>query len=74
MANVALCVNPNEEYIKVNSMGYNFIVAKSLGEKVLGEDIKILETFKGKNLENKEYEQLMPFVKVEGKAFIITLR
>ena len=72
MANVALCVNPEEEYIKVESMGYKFIVAKALSEKVLGEDFKVLDTFKGKDLENKEYEQLMPFVKPEGKAFIIT--
>ena len=37
IANVAVCVNPNEEYIKVNSKGYTFIVAKKLAEKVLGK-------------------------------------
>ena len=72
MANVALCVNPDEKYVKVNSQGYIFILADALKEKVLGEDIEIVEEFKGKDLENIEYEQLMPFVKVDGKAFIVT--
>ena len=69
MANLALCVNPDEEYIKVDSMGYKFILAKKLADTVLGEDYCILETFKGKDLVGTKYEQLMPFVKVEGKAF-----
>ena len=72
IANVALCVNPDEEYVKVESMGYKFILAHALCDKVLGEDYKVLETFKGKDLENTEYEQLMPFLKPEGKAFYVT--
>ena len=72
IANVALCVNPDEEYVKVESMGYKFILAHALCNKVLGEDYKVLETFKGKDLENTEYEQLMPFLKPEGKAFYVT--
>ena len=69
MANLALCVNPKEEYVKVESMGYKFILAKALADKVLGDDYCILETYKGKDLVGTKYEQLMPFVKVEGKAF-----
>src|SRR5574344_1198790 len=38
LANVGLCVNPKEKYIKAESMGYNFIVAKKLANKVLGDD------------------------------------
>ena len=72
IANVALCVNPDEEYVKVESMGYKFILAHALCDKVLGEDYKVLETFKGIDLENTEYEQLMPFLKPEGKAFYVT--
>ena len=53
-------------------MGYKFILAHALCNKVLGEDYKVLETFKGKDLENTEYEQLMPFLKPEGKAFYVT--
>ncbi len=72
LANVALCVNPNEDYVKVSSQGYTFILAASLKDKVVGEASEIIETFKGKDLENIEYEQLLPFIKVEGKAFIVT--
>lgn len=69
MANVALCVNPDLEYIKVSSMGYKFIVAKSLANKVLGGDFEVLETYKGTDLVSTKYEQLMPFAEVEGKCF-----
>lgn len=69
MANVCLCVNPDLEYIKVSSMGYKFIVAKSLANKVLGDDYEVLETYKGTDLVGTKYEQLMPFVSVEGKCF-----
>lgn len=71
IANVAVCVNPNEEYIKVNSKGYTFIVAKKLAEKVLGNDYDIIDTFKGKDLEYTEYEQLLPFINVSKNAFFV---
>ena len=69
MANLALCVNPDLTYVKVKSQGYKFIVAESLKDKVVGEEAKVLETYKGTDLVGIEYEQLLPFVKVEGKAF-----
>ena len=69
MANVALCVNPELDYVLVESQGYKFILADSLREKVLGEDVVVLETYKGNDLVGTKYEQLMPFVEVEGKAF-----
>ena len=68
MANVAICVNPEFNYIKAESMGYKFIVAESLAGKVLGDDYKVIETYKGKDLVGIKYEQLMPFVSVDGKA------
>ena len=70
MDNVAACVNPDLEYVKVSSMGYKFIVAKSLANKVLGDDYEVLETYKGTDLVGIKYEQLLPFVKVtDGKSF-----
>ena len=71
MANVGLCVNPNETYVKVESQGYKFILAKALLSKIVGEEATILEEFEGKELEYTEYEQLLPFVKVEEKAFFV---
>ena len=72
LANVAACVNPNEEYVKCSSKGHNFIVAKKLANKVLGDNYEILETYKGKALEYKEYEQFLPILKVNKKAFFVT--
>ena len=72
MANVAACVNPNEEYVKCASKGYNFIVAKKLANKVLGDEYEVVEEYLGKDLEYMEYEQLLPIVKVPGHAFFIT--
>ena len=72
LANVAACVNPNEEYVKCLSKGYNFIVAKKLANKVLGDDYEVVETYLGKDLEYREYEQFLPILKVNKKAFYIT--
>ena len=72
MANVALCVNPDEEYVKCESMGYKFILAKKLADSVLGEDYTVLETYVGKDLERVEYEQLMPFMETDKKGFYVT--
>ena len=72
LSNVALCVNPDYEYVKVKSQGYSFILAKSLVNKVLGDDVEIIEEYSGKDLEYMEYEQLLPFLKVDKKAFFVT--
>lgn len=74
MSNIALCVNPEEKYIKCLSKGYNFIVAEKLADKILGDEYEVVETYKGKDLENREYEQLMPILKVpeNKKSFIVT--
>ncbi len=69
MANVAACVNPDLKYVKVASRGYKFILCSSLVSNVLGDDYEVLETYKGTDLVGIKYEQFMPFVKVEGKAF-----
>ncbi len=69
MANLALCVNPDLTYVLVESQGYKFIVAESLKDSVVGEEAKVLETYKGTDLVGIKYEQLLPFVDVEGKAF-----
>ncbi len=71
LSNVALCVNPNEEYVKVESQGYKFILAKALLHQVLGDEVTVLETYKGTDLEYKKYEQLLPFLEVEN-AFYVT--
>ena len=72
ISNVALCVNPDENYILAKSMDYKFIVAEKLAKNILGEDYEVLETYKGKDLEYTEYEQLIPEITVDKKAFFVT--
>ncbi|MSR90744.1 isoleucine--tRNA ligase [Inconstantimicrobium porci] len=70
-SNLALAVNKTYTYaeVKVKDNDEVYVVAKDLAEKVLGEDIEIVREFKGEELLGVKYEQLMPFAKVEGKAF-----
>ena len=60
-SNVALCVNPDEDYVKVTSKGYIYYMAAALVDTVLGEGAEILEHYQGKDLEFKEYEPLFPY-------------
>jgi len=77
-SNVALTVGPDIDYVKVRMLagdeeGKVFYVAKVLADKVLGaENYEIIEEMKGKDLEYIEYEQLMPFIEVDKKAFFVT--
>ncbi|MBI4857129.1 MAG: isoleucine--tRNA ligase [Acetobacterium woodii] len=71
-ANVALAVHPDADYIKARSNDEVYICAKVLAPKLLGDDYEILEEMKGSALEYVEYEQLMPFVKPDKKAFFVT--
>jgi len=70
-SNVALCVNPDEEYSKVKQGDYTYILASALVETVLKEDYTILETYKGKELEGIEYEPLWGGLNVKGKAWFV---
>lgn len=72
-SNVSLTVNPEVDYVKVRQNDEVYYLAKDLADKVLGEDYEVLETMKGKDLEYIEYEQLIPFVEVDSKAFFVTL-
>ena len=71
ISNVGLCVNPNEDYVLVESMGYKFILAEALAAANLGEDYEVIERYKGIDLEGVEYEQLIPSLTPNGKAFMV---
>ncbi len=86
-SNVALCVNPDETYAKVKAAdGYTYYMAEALLNTVLGklgseEDngkpYEILDTYKGKELEYKEYEPLFDYAvgiceKQHKKAYYVT--
>ena len=86
-SNVALCVNPEDEYIKVKAAdGFVYYLANALADKVLGrladeengvKAYEVLETYKGKDLEYKEYEPLYACAKEVAdkqhkKGFFVT--
>ena len=84
-SNVALCVNPEDTYCKVKAAdGYTYYMAEALLDKVLGKlaeegekAYEVLETFKGKDLERKEYEPLFECAKAVAdkqrkKGFFVT--
>ena len=68
-SNLALCINKAYTYIEAKVGDEILILAKDLVDKVLGEDYEIAREFPGTQLLGTKYEQLMPFGKVEGKAF-----
>lgn len=70
-SNVALCVNPDEEYVKIKTENYVYYLAKALVESVIEEDYEILETYKGRDLEYKEYEPLFDFVSPKQKCWYV---
>ncbi|MBN2017479.1 MAG: isoleucine--tRNA ligase [Candidatus Cloacimonetes bacterium] len=72
ISNVALVVHPDYDYVKVKTGDEYLILAKARLD-VLREEYEIVETYKGKDLEYKEYEQLFPFIKPEEKAFYVAL-
>ena len=84
-SNLALCVNPKEDYVKVKAAdGYTYYMAEALLDTVLGRlaeegqaAYEVLERYKGKDLEYKEYEPLYQCAadaaeKQHKKAFFVT--
>ena len=79
-SNVALCVNPDEEYAKVKAAdGYTYYMASALLDTVLGSlereegtsAYEVLATYKGTDLEYKEYEPLYNFKKLNKRAYYV---
>lgn len=72
-SNVLLTVNPDVTYAKIKNHDEIYILAKDLIGEVILDDYEIIEEFKGRELEHIEYEQLMPFLKADKKAFFVTV-
>ncbi len=70
-SNVALCVNPDETYVKIETEGVKYILAEALVSSVIEGEYTVLESYLGKELEYKEYEPLFDFAKPDKKAYYI---
>ena len=75
-SNLGLVVNPEVDYVKVAYEGQNLIMAEALVESVFANkegEHPVVERFKGKDLERREYEPLYPYAegKINKKAFYV---
>ena len=61
-SNTALCVNPDEVYVKVKQGDTFYYMAEALCESVLKEGYEIIKRYKGSDLEYKEYHPLFPAI------------
>ena len=72
ISNVALAVNPKIDYVKIKVEDNQYIMAKERINDLFEEgSYKLIDTFKGKKLEDLEYERLFDFVPVDKKAFYV---
>ena len=71
-SNLALCVNKAYVYADVKVGEEVYVLAKDLIPTVLKDtEYEILKEYKGEELLGLKYEPLMPFAKVEGKAYVV---
>ena len=71
-SNVALCVNPDEKYVEIETNGTAYILAEALIGSVIDTEYKIVKEYTGKDLEYTEYEPLFDFVNPKEKAYYVT--
>ena len=75
-SNVGICVHPDYTYVKVKVEGEGreeyYIMVKERMEEIMDDtEYEVVEEMKGHELEGMEYEQLLPFVEVDKKAFFV---
>jgi len=74
ISNVALAVGPNIDYVLLENEGEKYIIAETrLDDLFLPDTFRILEKFKGRQLERKRYKRLFDFIPVQKEAFYVTL-
>ncbi|NWG07938.1 MAG: isoleucine--tRNA ligase [Chloroflexi bacterium] len=76
--NVAVVAHPDVEYVTVerenNGTKEKLILAQALVEKVFaGDEVKVLETFKGKKLNELKYHPLYTFLPVDKPAYYVVM-
>ena len=75
-SNLGLCVNPEVEYVKIRVGGTVYYLAAALVDAVfegVDGEREVLATFKGRDLEYRDYEPLYPYAvgKINKKAFFV---
>jgi len=70
-SNVALCVKPGADYVKVKNGDYVYILAEALASVILKGEFEVLEHYKGTDLEYLEYEPLYPGIVRKEKGWYV---
>ncbi len=71
-SNVALCVNPKENYIKLKAEdGKQYILAEALAPSVITGEYEVVSKYIGNDLYGTEYEPLYHFVEPDKKAWYV---
>lgn len=73
ISNVALAVHPEIDYVKIENDGEKLILAEARLGDIFHSDFKILERYKGIELEKKSYKRLFDFAPIDKKAFYVVL-
>ncbi|MCI8553663.1 MAG: isoleucine--tRNA ligase [Clostridiales bacterium] len=71
-SNVALCVNPDEQYVRARSEGEIYYLAEALAPSVLPEGYEVLDSRPGREMERMEYEPLFDFVHPDRPCYYVT--
>jgi len=71
LSNVSVCVNPEADYVQIDTVKGKLILAEARLQAV-SEEYKIIAKYKGSELENMEYEPLFNFFDFGEKAYYVT--
>ncbi len=70
-SNVALCVNPDETYVRAKCGDETYILAEALAPAVLKSEYSVVGSYRGTELRGMEYEPLFDFARPDKKAWYV---
>jgi len=71
VSNTAVAVHPDVTYLVARTAGGTFVIAESLAGAVLGEDLEVLATYQGRELERWNYQRPFELVPLEDANFVL---
>jgi isoleucyl-tRNA synthetase len=71
VSNTAVAVNPAVTYVVVRRGDENLVVAEPLLHKTLGEDIEVLASYSGRELERWTYQRPFDYLPLEDANFVV---
>ena len=72
-SNVALSVNPKEDYVQIKTKNEDYFILAEARLSVIKDEYEIIKTIKGNELEFTEYDSLFKFFNLDKKSYYVTL-